>query len=146
MIDYDQTMEKFFVEVEAYLTRRMEQAKDKIEAKNIQKTRFVWSMIKANPKKYINRQYDDARILSVDGFLRGNDNSVYMAVRDVMEEIRKIYVDRQYRWDFQEELHTKEFLNAYKRWKYKSSTSMFKDFTFPFRSAKSFAVQKGKEK
>ncbi len=141
MIDYDKTMEKFLVDVEAYLTKRMECAKDKTEAKNIQNTRFQWAMIKANPQKYINQKYDDAKMLSIDGFMRGNDNSVYIAVRDVLETIRKIYNDRQNGLTYREAMHTLEFLDAYKRWKYKSSTSIFKDFTFPFRSAKSFAVQ-----
>lgn len=141
MIDYDKTIERFFVEVEQYLTRRMEQAKDNIEAKKIQNTRFQWGMIKANPRKYINQQYDDAKMLSVDGFLRGNDNSVYMAVRDVMSAVRAIYYARDNHLTYMEDDKSKEFLDLYKRWKYKSSTNILKDFVFPFRSAKSFAVQ-----
>lgn len=140
MIDYDATIEKFLVDVELYLTKRMENAKDKIEAKNIQNTRFQWGMIKANPRRYINAKYDDARMLSVDGFMRGNDNSVYIAVRDVMETIREIYDARANGWTHLEEISVQKFLNAYKSWKYKSSTSVFKDFVFPFKSAKSFAV------
>lgn len=141
MIDYDKTIERFFVEVEQYLTRRMEQAKDKIEAKKIQNTRFQWGMIKANPAKYINRRYDDARILSVEGFMRSTDNSVYLAVNDVINAVRAIYDARANQLTYLEEENSRKFLDAYKRWKYKSSTSMFKDFVFPFRSAKSFAVQ-----
>lgn len=140
MIDYDQTIEKFLVEVEQFLTRRIENAKDKIEVKNIQNTRFQWGMIKAAPRKYINKRYDDARMLSAEGFIRGNDSSAYLAVRDVMEAIRAIYDARDNSWTHLEEINLKKFLDAYKRWKYKSSTNMFKDFVFPFRSAKSFAV------
>ncbi len=141
MIDYDKTIEKFFTDVEAYLTKRMENAKDKKEQKNIQNTRFQWGMIKANPKKYINSRYDDMRTLSADGFLRCNDNYVYTAVRNVIDAIRKIYYDRDNGLTHLEGMHTNEFLGAYKLWKYRSSTSIFKDFTFPFRSAESFAVK-----
>ncbi len=144
MIDYDATIEKFLIEVEHFLTRRMELAKDKGEANRIQNTRFQWGMIKANPHKYINNRYDDARMLSVDGFMRGNDSSVYMAVRDVMETIRGIYDARANGWTHLEEDGAVKFLNAYKRWKYKSSSSIFKDFVFPFKSAKSFAVHENK--
>lgn len=142
MIDYVKTIEKFFVEVEQYLTRRMEQAKDMAEARKIQNTRFQWGMIKARPRKYINRSYDDAKMLSPTGFMRGEmDNSVYLAVRDVMDAIRNMYIDTEHNWTHLQEQHQTDFLNAYKRWKYKSSNSMFKDFIFPFRSAKSLAVR-----
>jgi len=141
MIDYDKTMEYFFIEVEAYLTRCMENAKDTIEARKIQKTRFSWGMIKANPKKYINQKYDDARILSPEGFMRGNDNSVYMAVRNVLEAIRNIYADRHDGLTYREEEHAKKFLDAYKRWKIKSATSYLRGLEFKLRSAKALAVQ-----
>ncbi len=141
MIDYDKTIEQFFVDVEAYLTRRMEHAKDKIEAKKIQNTRFQWAMIKANPQKYINQKYDDTKILSPGGFLRGYDNSVYMAVRKVLEAIRNIYNDRHTGRTYREEEHAKEFLDAYKRWKIKSATSYLRGLEFKLRSAKALAVR-----
>ena len=145
MIDYCQTIDKFFAEVETYLTLRMGHAKDDVEARKIEKSRFTWGMIKAVPRKYINEKYDDVNILYMDGFMRGNDNSLCVVIRDVLESIRDLYRDSQHGWTYQEKQHRVEFLDAYKRWKYQLSTSAFKDFVFPFRSAASFAVQSKKK-
>lgn len=145
MVDYAQTIEKFFTEVEAYLTQRMLHAKDRAEAGKIQKTRFAWGMIKAVPRKYINEKFDDINMLPSAGLMCGDNNSLYTSVIDVLNAIRNLYRDSQHGWIHLGEQHQNEFLNAYRRWKYQSSTSIFKDFIFPFRSAKSFAVQSNKK-
>lgn len=144
-VDYVRTIDKFFTEVELYLTQRMEHAQDRAEAGKIQKSRFAWGMIKAVPRKYINEELDDVNMLPTDGFMRGNDSSLSLAVRDVLNAIRNLYSDSQHSWTHLAEQHQKEFLDAYKRWKYQSSTSFMKDFIFPFRSAQSFAVQSNKK-
>ncbi|MDE6251015.1 MAG: hypothetical protein K2M34_05310 [Alphaproteobacteria bacterium] len=144
-VDYVQTIDKFFTEVETYLTQRMEHAKDRAEAVKIQKTRFAWGMIKAVPRKYINEKFEDINMLPSDGFMRGDDNALYRAVCDVLNAIRNLYRDSQHGWIHMTEQHHSEFLNAYKRWKYQSSTSVFKDFVFPFRAPVSFAVQSKKK-
>lgn len=146
MIDYDKTIDKFFTEVETYLTQRMERAKDKAEASEIQKTRFAWGMIKAASQKYINQKYDYVNMLPAAGFMRGDDNSIYHAVIDVLGAIRNLYDDYRRGDIYLAKQHQTEFENIYKRWKYKSSNSWLKDFTFPFRSSKSFLVRAAKEK
>ena len=137
MVDYGQTIDKFFAEVELYLTQRMEHAKDRAEANKIQKTRFTWAMIKAAPRKYINETFDDMKTLYMSGFQRGDDNSLVLIIRDVLDAIRQLYRDDQH----MTEQHRNQFLDAYRRWKYKSSTNIFKDFVFLFRAPASFAVQ-----
>lgn len=145
MIDYAQTIDRFFTEVESYLTQRMEHAKDRAEAGKIQKSRFAWGMIKAVPRKYINEKFDDVNMLPSYGFMRGNDNSLFLTVRAVLNAIRDLYIDSQHGWIHMTEQHNAQFLKAYKRWKYQSSSSIFKDFVFPFRSPASFAVQSKKK-
>lgn len=147
LIDYDLTIKKFFDSVVTFLKKSTEKAKTKKEYENILKTIEVVNKISQNPKKYSDYRARVKENLEpdVDAFCKKNqkgivvDNSVWLAFSKVLYAIDGYYngfgIGKE-----------NDLLKAIKNWKYKTSTSFFKDFVFPFKSIESFAARVSIEK
>lgn len=141
IIDYDLTIKNFFESVITFLNKRTEKAKDKKEYLEIVKNIEIINKIGQDPKRLSDYGTRIKENLEPDfeGFCKKNakgiivDNSVCLAFSQVLHAIDEYYNGNTL---FNKEEH---LLLAIKKWKYKTSTSLFKDFVFPFRSEKSFA-------
>ncbi len=140
IIDYDLTIKNFFESVIAFLNKRAEKAKDKKEYLEIVKNIEIINKIAQDPKRFSDYGVRIKENLepSADVFCKMSangvavDNSVWLAFSQVLHAIDEYYNSNNF--------HTEEqLLLAIKKWKYKTSTSVFKDFIFPFKSAESFA-------
>lgn len=147
LIDYDLTIKKFFVSVIDFLKKSAEKAKSKKEYENILKTIEVVNKISQNPKKYSDYGARVKENLEPDTevFCKKNqegivvDNSVWLAFSKVLYAIDGYYNGSGIGKE-------NDLLKAIKNWKYKTSTSFFKDFVFPFKSIESFAARVSIEK
>lgn len=147
LIDYDLTIKKFFVSVIDFLKKSAEKAKSKKEYENILKTIEVVNKISQNPKKYSDYGARVKENLEPDTevFCKKNqegivvDNSVWWAFSKVLYAIDGYYNGSGIGKE-------NDLLKAIKNWKYKTSTSFFKDFVFPFKSIESFAARVSIEK
>lgn len=147
LIDYDLTIKKFFVSVIDFLKKSAEKAKTKKEYENILKTIEVVNKISQNPKKYSDYGARVKENLEPDTevFCKKNqegivvDNSVWLAFSKVLYAIDGYYNGSGIGKE-------NDLLKAIKNWKYKTSTSFFKDFVFPFKSIESFAARVSIEK
>lgn len=147
MIDYDATLKMFFAENIKYLEKLRTRAKDTIVADRITAAIDGVQRIMANPQKFA-----DYRVRVKEGFENSDlaeafipsgsqDNSVtlsFFAVLNAMGDLKNPN-------DYKREQAQKKLLAALKRIKYKNSSSVLKDFTFPFRSPANFAVQAEKK-
>lgn len=142
MIDYDATLRKFFEEILEYLDKCAKKAKDK----HVQQSVFdaIWAVrtIADYPKMYADYNVRVKANLEqhsiVDGFMAGTrDNSVYQLYSKVLNCMGEL--DSEFSWKREEA--QKVLLNAKRAIEYKNSTSILKDFVFPFRSRESFAVK-----
>ncbi len=137
MIDYNLTIQKFFDTAIQYLEKRASLAKDTDELEYIHKTLDYMHVVKQDPANYYNYS---KTMDTLYGFLRGNDNSVLLAVRNVLYKISQLY-DRP-----KDEERKNDLLQAIKSFNYSISTNILRDFIYPFRSVKSFAVNVNAEK
>ncbi|MBR1380239.1 MAG: hypothetical protein IJ560_01485 [Alphaproteobacteria bacterium] len=137
MIDYDKTIDKFFDGVVQYLNSRVSRAKDTQELAKIRESIKSFELARKNPREYCD-VYKKYQELKVNGLLRGQNNSVYIAVRDVLAAMDTYYKHEQYGYNDDVK---KALLEAIKKFNYTASSSVLKDFTFAFMSPSRFAVR-----
>ena len=142
MIDYNATLKIFFNEVVKYLESLRKKAKDDVCANRITAAIDIVGRIAKDPKKYSSysvRCKDGIENMDVgEAFIPAgtNDNRVFLSYSAVVNSMGDLNSPN----DFQRAEAQKKLLNAMKSVKYRNSTSVLKDFTFPFKSAESFAV------
>ncbi|MCM1294529.1 MAG: hypothetical protein NC311_03135 [Muribaculaceae bacterium] len=147
MIDYDATLQMFFVENIKYLEKMKSKAQDKVYATRIMAAIDVVQRIAANPAKFadynarVKEGMEDFDICNA--FIRPgtNDNSAWLSFSAVINSMG----DLNNRFDYKREQAQKKLLVALKSIKYKNSTNMLKDFVFSFKSPKSFAIESTKQ-
>lgn len=147
LIDYDLTVRDFFTSARLFLLGERQKAKDIPQYMAIEENIKTVMAIAANPRLYSDYGTRVANGLepSFEGFAKRSkdgvivDNRAYLSFVSVLNAIDKFYnadgVNKE-----------KNLLDAIKRWKYTISNSLFKDFTFPFKSAESFASRVSIEK
>lgn len=147
MIDYNATLQMFFVENIKYLEKLRAKAKDKNGADKITAAIDMVQRIAANPSKFADY---DAR--KNDGMESGElteafipqgtqNNSASLSFFAVLNSMG----DLNSKFDWQRDKAQKKLLAALKSIKYKNSSSLLKDFTFPFKSPTHFAVHMQKK-
>lgn len=140
MIDYDATLQKFFEETLKFLDKRATRAHDKKELEKIKKARAQVETIAKDPKKYADYNTRVKAGLEADAraFMpNSQDNTVFIIYNRVLNSIENLNSD----FDFERAKAQKFLLNMLKQMKYKNSTNLLKDFTFPFISPTRFAVK-----
>ncbi len=147
MIDYDKTVEKFFESVKSYLSAATLKARDKDELNAIQINMRKVERVAAQPQIYASyaSRLQDGLVIRPEGFMKSlssADNRVFLAFKQVLTELEKLYQRRESMAGCGLYLQKEKanLLAAIKAWNYRTSTSKFKDFTFPFKSPESFAV------
>lgn len=145
MIDYDATLQQFFVETVKYLEKCRSRAKDKLEFGRISDAIDVVKLIAKNPKKYAD--YTARSKVESNGFVDAfipagtRDNTAYLAYNMAMNAIENLNNQNEwYRGEAQ-----KQLLRAMKTMKYKNSANVLRDFVYPFKSLESFAVRVANE-
>lgn len=142
-IDYGATLQKFFAENIKYLEKLARKTKDKKDADRISAAIDMVRRIAANPAEFA-----DYRVRAKEGmesaeFARAfipvgtDDNSVYLSFSGTLHLVG----DLNSRLDIKREQAQEKLLKALKTIKYKNSSNVLKDFTFPFMSQKYFAVK-----
>lgn len=142
MLDYDATLQIFFAENIKYLEKLKSKAKDKVYATRIMAAIDMVKRIAANPAKFADYGMRVKEGMESGAFANAfipvgtENNSALLSFFAVLNSMG----DLDSRFDYRREQAQKKLLVALKSIKYKNSTSMLKDFVFPFRSAESFAV------
>lgn len=142
MIDYDKTIKQALYKAMEYLTQLAKKAPDKHKYKLILDNIKKLDKIITNPEKYCDyrERVKDNLVLDAEAFMPNErDNSKYLAVSQVMHAA-DIYYSRLKEGTLMDNT-TKELLNKIKAMNYQMSSSWLRDFTYPFKSVKSFAVQ-----
>lgn len=140
MIDYDATLQQFFAETVKYLEKRRSRAKDKFEFDRIADAIESVKVIAKNPKKYAD--YTARSKVESNGFVEAfipagtHDNTAYLAYSTAVNAIENLNSE----YDWHRDAAQKQLLSAMKTMKYKNSDNLFRDFVYPFKSLKSFAV------
>lgn len=148
MIDYEATLQKFFAEAIVWLEKMKKRAANKAAQKNIEHAIDEVRTVAADPKKYATMRALYAAGLGrsevVSGFIPyGTDNnSVWHIYSDVMALLKDLYGKNE----FSQEEAKKKLLNSLKSIKYKNSSSLLKDFTYPFIPQSYFAVKAQNQK
>ncbi len=146
MIDYQATVSEFFKSVLAFLLNAASKATDKDELNRIQINMRKIERVAANPIKYASyaARVKDDLVVQSDGFIpvkQPSNNAVFLAFTKVLAALDEMYrMQSVLGCGVRVEEEKMNFLAALKVWKYQTSTSLFKDFVFPFKSATSFAV------
>ena len=146
-IDYDATLQMFFAESIKYLEKLRTKTKDKKAVARINAAIDMVKRIMAEPQKFA-----DYRVRVKEGMENGElaeafipvgsqNNSVTLSFYAVLNAMGNL--KSQYEWERAEA--QQKLLNALKGIKYRNSTSLLKDFTFPFKSSAYFAVQMQKK-
>ena len=146
-IDYDATLQMFFAESIKYLEKLRTKTKDKKAVARINAAIDMVKRIMAEPQKFA-----DYRVRVKEGMENGElaeafipvgsqNNSVTLSFYTVLNAMGNL--KSQYEWERAEA--QQKLLNALKGIKYRNSTSLLKDFTFPFKSSAYFAVQMQKK-
>lgn len=144
MIDYDATLQKFFAEVIKYLEKVQRKVEDEAQLNLNKKMIDVVRRIAAEPAKYADYSVRVAANMEGDvkmGFfptMRLMDNRALLAYDELLHALADF--DSQFAWKRQEA--QQKLLAALKTVKYINSTNILKDFTFAFKSPKSFAIKK----
>lgn len=139
MIDYDATLKKFFDEVIKWLEKTRLKAKDKEQLAQIEKTIADVRTVAANPAKYADQRvrYKENMTGGWD-FLDGRiDPTVFQIYGRILWKLDDLFGS----FDYQREQAQKELLSSLKRVKYKNSSNIFKDFSYPLMSPVHFAVK-----
>ena len=142
-IDYDATLQKFFKQCIAYLEKLQKNTKDKSAAYKITAGIDMVKRIAAKPMAFADYRArindgirDDA--LAAAFIPQGtNDNSMFLTFSAVVSSMGDLKSQSEHR----REQAQKKLLAASKTAQYKTSSSMFKDFKFPFLSPEHFAVK-----
>lgn len=144
-IDYDKTLILAFDETIKYLTGLKSRTGDKKALADINYAINAVKKVRENPAKYVDynaRVRDDvdshnAKI--VIGFVPTptSDNTVLRAYSAILNSMENLNSDLSY----PREQAQQALLKALKTIKYKNANALLRDFTFPFRSPKSFAVK-----
>lgn len=146
-IDYAATLKIFFAENIKYLEKLRIKTKDKKAVARIAAAIDMVKRIMAEPHKFA-----DYRVRVKEGMENGElaeafipegsqNNSVtlsFFAVLNAMGDLKSPH-------EYEREQAEAKLLNALKGIKYKNSSSLLKDFTFPFKSPAYFAVQAQKK-
>lgn len=146
-IDYDATLREFFSEILKFLYNQEKTAKDTVKSAKINAAIKMVTQVANNPKKFGDYRARASAGMEngdfVDAFLRGrnNDNGIWLTYSAVLNAM----ADLSDKNDYKREQAQKKLLNALKTLKYTNSTNLLKDFTFAFKSPKSFAIKSTKQ-
>ncbi len=145
VIDYEQTIKKFFDSVCDFLDKKTNKVKTKKQYEDIIKNINIIRKIQEEPRRlssYETRLWEELEPKK-DGFVKIRngkivDNTAYLTFREALHAIDDFY-------NTNSSDKEKRLLNAIKNWSYVKSSLWFKDFVFPFKRAESFAVWVPKE-
>lgn len=147
MVDYDATLQKFFAENIKYLEKLRARAKDKVHADRVTAAIDIVKRVAANPSKFANytarvKEGLESADIAMSFIPQGSqDNKVYLTYNAVLNSMGDLKSSFEYR----REQAQQELLKALKVIKYKNSSSLLKDFIFPFKSPAHFAVRSNKQ-
>lgn len=147
MIDYDATLKMFFAEVVKYLEKLQRNAEDEIQSNRCKAAIDVVQRIANNPMKYADYNVRVKDGMETDDFVKAfvptntRNNALYLVYSVVVNSMGDLHSH----FDFHRKQAQQKLLNALKGVKYINSTNLLKDFTFKFKSPKSFAVQSTKQ-
>lgn len=140
MVNYDETLQKFFAEMIVFLNKRRSVAKEEIELKRIDEAIRCVSAVAKNPREYANyniRQEEGLVVPSEALMLRGNNNRVYLLYsRFMFNDLPKLYSD----FDFEREGAQKKLLDALKQMKIENASNVLGAFVKSFQRPEAFAV------
>lgn len=140
MVNYDETLQKFFAEMIVFLNKRRSVAKDEIGLKRIDEAIRCVSAVAKNPRKYAdyNARYKAGLIVSPDALmLRGDNNRVYLLYsRFMFNELPMLYSD----FDFEREGAQKKLLDALKQMKIENASNVLGAFVKSFQRPEAFAA------
>lgn len=140
MVNYDETLQKFFAEMIVFLNKRRQTVKDNKELACVDRAIECVTTVAKNPRKYADysiRQKEGLVVPSEALMLRGDNNRVYLLYsRFMFNDLPKLYSE----FDFEREGAQKKLLDALKQMKIENASNALGALVKSFRSPKSFAV------
>lgn len=146
MVNYDATLKLFFDEIIKYLENLSAKAPDQVVADRITNAINSVSIIRLNPKRYsdygIRTKIETSDM--ADAFIPAgtSDNRVYLIYDSVVFAMADLYSP----YDWKRAAAREKLLVSIKKIKYINSKSLFKDFTYAFKSPIQFAVKNDRQK
>ena len=140
MVNYDETLQKFFAEMIVFLNKRRQTVKDNKELDCVDRAIECVTTVAKDPRNYADyhTRQQERLVLPVEALmLRGNNNRVYLLYsRFMFNDLPKLYSE----FDFEREGAQKKLLDALKQMKIENASNALGALVKSFRSPKSFAV------
>lgn len=140
MVNYDETLQKFFAEMIVFLNKRRQTVKDKEELGCVDRAINCVKAVAENPRKYADyhTRQQERLVLPVEALmLRGNNNRVYLLYsRFMFNELPKLYSE----FDFEREGAQKKLLNALKQMKIENASNVLGALVKSFQRPETFAA------
>lgn len=140
MVNYDETLQKFFAEMIVFLNKRRQTVKDNKELACVDRAIECVTTVAKNPRKYADysiRQKEGLVVPSEALMLRGDNNRVYLLYsRFMFNDLPKLYSE----FDFEREGAQKKLLDALKQMKIENASNVLGALVKSFQRPKAFAV------
>lgn len=140
MVNYDETLQKFFAEMIVFLNKRRQTVKDKEELKCVDEAIRCVSAVAKNPRKYADCsiRHKEGLVEPAEAFmLRGDDNRVYLLYsRFLFNYLPNLYSEL----GFEREGAQKKLLDALKQMKIENASNVLGAFVKSFQRPEAFAV------
>lgn len=139
MVNYDETLQKFFAEMIVFLNKRRQTVKDKEELKCVDRAIDCVEAVAKNPRKYAySIQQKEGLVVPAEAFmLRGDDNRVYLLYSRFMFSVLPNLYSKLV---FEREGAQKKLLDALKQMKIENASNVLGAFVKSFQRPEAFAV------